>query len=61
MQGDGEVFGTIYLDMLRRPNKFQNAAHFNIRSGRRLSDGGYQSPVVALVCNFASSACLTLR
>jgi len=61
-QPGGEEYGTIYLDMIRRAGKTPNAAHFNIRSGRRLGDTGrYQSPVVALVCNFGAGGCLTLR
>ena len=51
---DGEI-GTLYLDLIARPNKFSQAAHFTVRCGRRLSRDRYQTPVVALVCNFAPS------
>lgn len=37
-----------------RSGKCPGAAHFTLRSGRRLPSGGYQTPLVALVCNFAA-------
>lgn len=39
---------------LRRAGKFPGAAHFTLRCGRLLPDGSYQTPLVALVCNFES-------
>jgi len=50
---DGEMRGTIYLDLLPRPGKFNHAAHFVIRCSRMLSPVDRQHPSVALVCNFA--------
>jgi len=44
---NGAVVGRFYLDMHPRPNKYQHAAHFRIRSGVR----GKQIPESALVCN----------
>ena len=52
---DGEI-GTLYLDLIARPNKFSQAAHFTVRCGRRLLEDAYQTPIVALVCNFAPSS-----
>ena len=43
----GQVVGRFYLDMHPRPNKYQHAAHFRIKSGVR----GKQIPESALVCN----------
>lgn len=54
--GSGETYGTIYLDLLQRPGKFGGAALFTLRCGRRLSNGEYQLPKVALVANISSSA-----
>ena len=48
--------GHIYLDLFPRPGKYNHAAHFTVRCGRRLEDGSYQLPVVALVCNFANGS-----
>ncbi|KAK9820224.1 hypothetical protein WJX72_007664 [[Myrmecia] bisecta] len=50
------ILGCIYLDLHPRPGKFVHAAHFNLRCGRRLGDGAYQEPLVALVCNFPAGA-----
>ena len=44
---NGQVTGRFYLDMHPRPNKYQHAAHFRIRSGVK----GRQIPESALVCN----------
>ena len=38
--------------MVHRPAKVFGAAHFTLRCGRRLQDGTYQRPLVALACNF---------
>lgn len=47
---DGEL-GVIYLDLFPRQGKFAHAAHFTLRCGRQLSQGQYQTPVVALALN----------
>ena len=49
---DGDMRGTIYLDLLPRPGKFNHAAHFVIRCSRMVSPTERQHPSVALVCNF---------
>ena len=38
-----------------RPGKFGNAAHFTLKCGRRLQDGSYQKPLVALVFNLGGT------
>lgn len=48
----GEPLGMFYLDMFPREGKFNHFAQFVIISGKLLSNGKYQRPTVALVCNF---------
>jgi thimet oligopeptidase len=48
----GEPLGLFYLDNFPREGKYNHYAQFGIIEGKRLSDGRYQRPVVALVCNF---------
>jgi len=48
----GEPLGMFYLDMFPRAGKFNHFAQFGIISGKRLADGKYQRPTVALLCNF---------
>lgn len=48
----GEPLGFFYLDLFPREGKFSHFAMFPIIDGRRLADGSYQRPVIALVCNF---------
>jgi thimet oligopeptidase len=48
----GEPLGLFYLDMFPREGKFNHFAQFPIIAGKRLPDGNYQRPTVALVCNF---------
>jgi len=49
---DGDrLIGRFYLDLFPRPNKYNHAACFGLRSGR-LHGTGYQLPEAALVCNF---------
>ncbi|HTO90087.1 MAG TPA: M3 family metallopeptidase, partial [Candidatus Sulfotelmatobacter sp.] len=43
----GKVVGRFYLDMHPRPNKYNHAAHFRIRTGV----AGRQIPESALICN----------
>jgi thimet oligopeptidase len=47
MLQDGRLIGRFYLDMHPRPNKYNHAAEFGIRSGV----SGRQIPEAALVCN----------
>jgi thimet oligopeptidase len=48
---DGDhLIGNFFLDMHPRPNKYQHAAQFPLRSGI----SGVQTPLSALVCNFPS-------
>jgi len=47
MLSKGELIGRFYLDMHPRPNKYNHAAEFPIRSGV----SGRQIPEAALVCN----------
>ena len=48
----GEPLGLFYLDMFPREGKYHHFAQFGIIEGKRLSDGRYQRPTAALVCNF---------
>jgi len=48
----GRPLGIIYLDLFPRAGKYNHFAQFGITPGKRLADGRYQRPVVALVCNF---------
>lgn len=47
----GTLIGRFYLDLFPRPNKYNHAACFGIRPGKRIK-GRYQIPESALVCNF---------
>ena len=48
----GEPLGMVYLDMFPRDGKYNHFAQFGIVEGKRLPDGVYQRPTVALICNF---------
>jgi thimet oligopeptidase len=48
----GEPLGLFYLDLFPRDGKYNHFACFGIIEGRRLNDGRYQRPTVAMVCNF---------
>jgi thimet oligopeptidase len=50
----GEPLGLFYLDMFPREGKYNHFAEFGIIDGKRLDDGRYQRPTVALICNFPS-------
>ena len=47
-----EPFARFYMDLYPRPNKFNHAAAFTLRGGRRLPDGAYQHPISCIVANF---------
>ena len=47
MLEDGQLIGRFYLDMHPRPNKYNHAAQFAIRTGV----AGRQIPEAALICN----------
>ena len=48
----GNPLGALYLDMFPREGKYNHFAMFPLISGKRLPDGTYQRPTVALICNF---------
>ena len=48
----GEPLGLIYMDLFPRENKYGHFAQFGVTTGKLLSNGEYQRPVVALICNF---------
>jgi len=48
----GHPLGALYLDMFPREGKYNHFAMFPLISGKRLPDGIYQRPTVALICNF---------
>jgi thimet oligopeptidase len=52
VMSEGKAIAAIYLDLFPRENKYTHAAQFDLRHGRLLPSGVYESPVVALVCNF---------
>ena len=51
----GEPLGTFYLDMFPREGKFNHFAQFTLIGGKGFSDGIYQRPCVALICNFPAA------
>ncbi|CAL8472167.1 g11709 [Coccomyxa elongata] len=53
---DEGPLGTMYLDLYPRRGKVTGASHFTLRCGRELPGGGYQAPIVAVVCSFAVSS-----
>lgn len=52
----GAPLGLIYMDMFPREGKYNHFAQFGITPGKRMPDGNYQRPVVALICNFPPPA-----
>ena len=48
----GEPLGLIYMDLFPRENKYGHFAQFGVTTGKLMSNGEYQRPVVALICNF---------
>ncbi len=52
----GAPLGFVYMDMFPRKGKYNHFAQFGIVPGRKLADGRYRRPVVALVCNFPPPA-----
>lgn len=47
-----EPLGLLYIDPFPRDGKYRGFAEFELIGGKLLSDGRYQRPVMALVCNF---------
>lgn len=52
VMSDGKRIAAIYLDLFPRENKYSHAAQFGLRAGRLISEDYYESPVIAIVCNF---------
>jgi thimet oligopeptidase len=52
VMSEGKAIAAFYLDLFPRENKYTHAAQFDLRHGRLISKDYYESPVVALVCNF---------
>jgi thimet oligopeptidase len=52
----GQEVGAFFLDLFPRKGKFGHAAAFGIVEGRLKSNGVYQRPVKAMVCNFSAEA-----
>ena len=48
----GELLGHIYTDLFPRPNKYNHAACWGLRSRKVWADGTVQKPLAALVTNF---------
>lgn len=48
----GEPLGAVYFDMFPREGKYNHFAQFGIVDGKRLDNGLYRRPVVAMICNF---------
>jgi thimet oligopeptidase len=48
----GEPLGLFYLDLFPRDGKYNHFACFGVNEGKRLDDGRYLRPTVAMVCNF---------
>jgi len=48
----GEPLGLFYLDLYPRDGKYNHFAVFGVVEGKRLNNGQYQRPTVAMVCNF---------
>lgn len=49
------LLGYIYADLYWREGKSEQPAQFTIRSGRQISPGRYQTPIVGLVCGFRAN------
>jgi len=48
----GDPLGLIYMDLFPREKKYGHFAQFGVTTGKLLTSGEYQRPVVALICNF---------
>jgi thimet oligopeptidase len=51
----GATIGWFYLDIAPRPEKYLRPAHFLMRAGHELADGGYQRPIAAIIGNGPSA------
>ncbi|KAI8068616.1 hypothetical protein BC940DRAFT_318592 [Gongronella butleri] len=56
---DGKL-GSIYCDLYSRAGKTTHAAHYTIRTSRRVNATEYQLPVIALTCDFAAKSVLSM-
>ena len=45
------LLGYTYCDLFTREGKLISDCHFTIQGGRETSDGGYQTPIIALCCS----------
>ncbi|MDX1468076.1 MAG: M3 family metallopeptidase [Acidimicrobiia bacterium] len=48
----GDLIGTFYLDLYPRKGKYTHFMVVPLVPGKQLSDGRYQEPVAAMLCNF---------
>lgn len=55
-QNGREPIAHFYTDFFPRQGKYGHAAAFTLRSGRKLPDGSYQTPISAIVSNFTPPA-----
>ena len=49
---EGLLLGYTYCDLFARSGKLISDCHFTIQGGRELPDGSYQTPIIAICCNF---------
>jgi thimet oligopeptidase len=51
-KASGDMLGMFYIDLHPRPNKYSHAAQWGLRQHKKWTDGTYEKPLAALVCNF---------